>query len=965
MRRSVVGLVIVSFMVSCTGRRGGEVTQEPGELSEEVPTVESVVEGRVPPPSRVAPVPSFPSPEETTPLEVEGVTHSGCMSGLEGRCVQSPMVSSWVCPMTWNTFTVEGGGTHSICQPPHRPVSCAGGKHAYPGVTQCVTAGDDCDPSGWPAALPASGEVLYVQSGGTGSGASASDPLGSIQVALSLATEGAVIAIHDGQYNESLLVAKDVTLRGNCSEKVSVVATASAEDIAMTISSPATVENLGLESAGWGVLVSDPGGTVELKGVVVDGVKHAGLTITGASSTVRVEDSAIRNTTEGRGLTVDKATLVMKRVTIEDVHVSGLHAIGATLVLEDILVKNVRASATPTDLGDGSGIHLTEGSSLQMDRAWIDNTERRGMVIRGQSDADLSYAHVVNTTLDGVRVENSSFIASQLRIKDVTGDGLSASGSTVDLNEFFVSGLDALLATGMGPNSMGGASSPTGEVLPTGVFGEKASTLSLSDGVIWDTDYAGVYLSGTNATLEDIVVEDTGLLGVGGLDFSSASVERTRVELTDFGIVLAPGAYASAMNQGVLKDVEVKKAAKRGLDIENSSLIGRRLLVEESGVGILARGERSLVQLEQVEVSGARFKTAEDETTGETELTGGIGLVATQESRVYLADSRFENNDYTNMYFADAETFGDLKNVSLRDAGGGQLTNASQEVEEYGGFGVMVDKGALVEMDQITAKNNASFGMIIHGVNSQARVKNMEIRGNKGKRSDGTSRTRLGVQGVGVFAGGHFDGRWGRIKDAGMYGVVVDGGGSEGDLQDFSIQDTMGTGVHVANKASVSIADSLVSGSDFSGVVADGDQSAISMNNVTVKLSYGRKGALDATSRVRLGEEGGDGLALTNGASGEVESSLFYLNERCGVGVADGASSVGSSLAVNDLETVANEVGMSDNSKNFDVGDFTGRIKAHHNVVSNSMVPLRIKDAVPVVPGVMEGLAVPQMGPGL
>ena len=175
----------------------------------------------------------------------------------------------------------------------------------------------------------------------------------------------------------------------------------------------------------------------------------------------------------------------------------------------------------------------------------------------------------------------------------------------------------------------------------------------------------------------------------------------------------------------------------------------------------------------------------------------------------------------------------------------------------------------------------------------------------------------------------------------------------------------MGTGVHVANKASVSIADSLVSGSDFSGVVADGDQSAISMNNVTVKLSYGRKGALAATSRVRLGEEGGDGLALTNGASGEVESSLFYLNERCGVWVADGASSVGSSLAVNDRETVANEVGMSDNSKNFDVGDFTGRIKAHHNVVSNSMVPLRIKDAVPVVPGVMEGLAVPQMGPGL
>jgi len=875
------------------------------------------------------------------------------------------MVSSWVCPMTWKTVAVEGGGTHSICQPPHRPDTCGEGEHAYPGQTQCAPTGDDCDASGWPAVIPSSGDVLYVKAGGTGAGASASDPLGSIQVALSQAAAGAVIVVHDGEYNESLLVAKDVTLRGNCSEKVSVVAIASVDAAAMVIASPATVENLTFKGTGWGVIVNEPGGIVELKGLVVEGVKHTGLTITGAAATVRVEDTAIGNTTEGRGLTVDKATLVMKRVTIEDVHVSGLYATGATLVLEDVLVKNVRASATPTDLGDGSGIHLDAGSTLEMDRGWIEDTERRGMVIRGQSDADLNYAYVVNATLDGVRVENSSFIASQLRIKDVTGDGLSASRSTVNLDEFFVSGLDAFLAAGSGPLSSGAPSGPTAEILPTGIFGENASTLTLSDGVIWDTDYAGVYLSGTNATLEDVVVEDTGVLGVGGLDFSSVSVERTRVEMTDFGIVLSPAEYASAMSQGVLKDVEVKRAAKRGLEIKDSTLIGRRVLVEESGVGILARGERSLVQLQQVEVSGAGFKTVEDGSTGETELTGGIGLVALQESRVYLADSRFENNDYTNMYFADAATYGDLKNVSLRDAAGGELTNASNEVEEYGGFGVMVDKGALVEMDQITAKNNASFGLIIHGASSRARVKNMEIRGNKGNRSDGTSRIRLGVQGVGVFAGGEFDGRWGRIKDAGMYGVVVDGAGSVGALQDFSIQDTVGTGVHVANKASVSMEDSLVSGSDFSGVVADGDETEISMNNVTVKLSYGRKGILDATSRVRLGEEGGDGLALTNGASGEVESSLFYLNERCGVWVADGASSVGSSLMVNDLEMVANEVGMNDNSKNFDVGDFTGRIKAHHNVVSTSMVPLRIKDAVPVVPAVMEGLSIPGMGPGL
>jgi hypothetical protein len=153
-------------------------------------------------------------------------TNGGCYPNTVGAtCVRPcerpaepfpPMIPEVIlpqlgpCPAGWTAIARSG---ITICEP-RVSESCAPDTHPFLGGGCAMTA-PACDLSSWPVVDPAR-EVLWVRGGGSGSGSTQNEPLGSIGAALVLSNAGAQIAIAPGRYRESLLLQDGRELLGAC-----------------------------------------------------------------------------------------------------------------------------------------------------------------------------------------------------------------------------------------------------------------------------------------------------------------------------------------------------------------------------------------------------------------------------------------------------------------------------------------------------------------------------------------------------------------------------------------------------------------------------------------------------------------------------------------------------------------------------------------------------------------------------
>jgi len=241
------------------------------------------------------------------------------------------------------------------------PPTCASGQVALPGETACHALAD-CGSGPW-GDIPVDATTQYVDgsySGGASDG-SVGKPWTSIGAAVTAATSGAVIAVAQGSYAESVAISgKAVRLWGRCPSLVAI-AGVDATTAAVTLG-PSTddteIHTIALTGAGTGAAL----GTV--RGVLLD--------------SVWVHDTA-SDGIDGAGSATLRGSLVERSTHL------GISLQSADLALDTSVVRDVAAAA---DGSLGSGLDATSGSKVTVTGSLFERNHSLQLAIFG-SDATI------------------------------------------------------------------------------------------------------------------------------------------------------------------------------------------------------------------------------------------------------------------------------------------------------------------------------------------------------------------------------------------------------------------------------------------------------------------------------------------------------------------------------------------------------------------------------------------------
>jgi len=322
-------------------------------------------------------------------------------TGCEAPAVELPDGACWR-----PGVPEDGCGTGFVhdgeygCEPVLPIESCPPGLMAVPGESEC-RAIMACGDGPW-GEIPVDATTVYVDGSFTGGGSDGSEaqPFTTIGDAVAAATPGALIAVAEGSYVESVTVqGKPVRLWGRCPEKVEVVGVGGQIGTLVLLSGAdgSEVRGLAITGAGVGVGLSGIEGVVldhlwvhgndlygvdaeddlglvsfQLTGSLVEGNVGHGVMVLGSTS--HVERSVVRSTVpspaeaeSGNGLKIQMScdpqgncnpdapsTVTIVGSVIEDNQTDGIFAGGSHLTVEQTVVRTTRPS--DVDAAGGNGI---------------------------------------------------------------------------------------------------------------------------------------------------------------------------------------------------------------------------------------------------------------------------------------------------------------------------------------------------------------------------------------------------------------------------------------------------------------------------------------------------------------------------------------------------------------------------------------------------------------------------------
>jgi hypothetical protein len=205
---------------------------------------------------------SKPAVDASAPFDPQACTQGTRPSQLQQKCV--PVGPTQV-PVGF--LAADDWGFHAI-----RPaLPCTGATRGPVGTTVCIPI-DDCS-----AAFPPSNANVVV--GGTATLPKGAVRASSIADALSMAGPGATIGVDEGVYDETVVVAKDVTLTGRCATKVVIMGTSGT---AISVEG-ASLSMQSITVQGFDTAVLASGGKVSLSKVYLTG-NGSGLSLGGGAS---------------------------------------------------------------------------------------------------------------------------------------------------------------------------------------------------------------------------------------------------------------------------------------------------------------------------------------------------------------------------------------------------------------------------------------------------------------------------------------------------------------------------------------------------------------------------------------------------------------------------------------------------------------------------------------------------------
>jgi nitrous oxidase accessory protein NosD len=536
------------------------------------------------------------------------------------------------CPAGWRETPDPDLPAIATCVPwgGEAPQDCAPDETHWPDAPGCERIGPACPAGDWPVDLPAG--AIHVRAGEPAGGdGTAERPFGLAADGLAAASDGDVVALSRGRFEEAVTVRGAVTLRGACVGGTVVASPVPAElEATIALVRGAAVRDLTVSGERLGIRANPSADRATVRSVVVDGADAIG--IIAAGTPVLLEEVVVRATRGGSSggfgygldveaggdVEVDRVSLERNRGVALIVGSSSLR--GTDLTLRDTLPRR-------TDARAGYGMQVLEGSSLEVARLVAHRNRGIAVAIVGPDTA--------------ARVTDA-WIADTLAQE---ADGLVGLG----LDAFGGSQVEVERATFVANRTLGVSAAEPGTVLT-------ATDVVIADTLEQQADGSGgygveVFLGGRVQIVRGALVHNR----VASVFVDGEGTTFDAADLLVYGTIAPPGG----------RDPGLGVQARTGAD----ATIRRGRVDRSAGIGVVAYGAGATLTLRDVAVERTAALSGEE--------GGGSGVIALEGGAVDAAVFRIADNDFCGVQLAgegvvdlhDGVVSGNLVGANVQTAG--------------------------------------------------------------------------------------------------------------------------------------------------------------------------------------------------------------------------------------------------------------------------------------------------------
>lgn len=617
----------------------------------------------------------------------------------------------------------------------------------------------------------------------------------SIQAALDEASDGAVVCLAAGEWNENLVLTKPITLRGEGPGSTVIRGEQLAQSVVrVTDATGVVVEgltiaggargHLGDEDPAAGILVTGDA-EVLIRSCQLKNNTPAGLLVRDAAS-VTVEDSSLSDNSRYGLVVQGQAEVALRGTTVGGNRDGGVWASGES---------QVEFRATHIVSNGGAGLWLRDSAKADLYDVTVERSDGPGVRVQDGSQADLEDCLILSNLEQGVLLSGRTRAELRNTVFRGNWDGITASeGATV-----LVEGCELVGNRWVAVRLTGTSEAVIGNSVlrgsRTGVWLSQMARAQLVANEIREFAGAGISSFGGAAEGEGNRMSGNGvdLLGNVGEGVRTSLREPVLAE-TEFPHDDHPSlqhAVDALEEGGVLTILAGTQLGSATVDktLELRGQPGARLEVDREGAPVLSL------------VGGADV------------LVSGLELVSSSEVVIAGAVARAEFVDCT---IRDGDTGVLLRDGAEIDVRGGEFVgNRSAGMRMWGESHATVEAAAFRE--------NTSFG-IGAGQSAVLRASDVTVAGSSwGINLEGLAR--------------------GTIEDAKVSGAVIGvliEGGAEGTLTGCEVVDSRVNGVQLRDRAQAVLTGCVVSGSRDDGIVLrSGAQATMEGNRV---LQNGRHG---------------------------------------------------------------------------------------------------------------------------